>query len=545
MKKILQVSSVVFSFLFSIGCATSSGVDYGDCNEDKLNYYGERKVFKEDKSGTAQIHIVLITCKKGSHTLYKYGATTEDGKLLVPPEYTSAGQINPISDKRAVIVKANKEGYNRPYIYTFETKKFEETGGYNTHATGDKDNVVVVMSSINETPPTSDALLYSPYFEKPRRVKGIGGKNYAQLFQYSAQSYQPIHRYGDVIVANYNTPEGFKASQILNLIGEPLTPLTNPVELITFYVVNTNVKERTYHKQLASLINEKVSNDFSIFKLYLPLDRAGQFIKLPKNVIGLSPTPHYGWFVFIETSTGVEAAYYKTADLSSLDDSILKEPRFKSFGLHKVRGYQWDYLLSQRTDGKWFFFDLATAAPRVWTKTDQIYATKEAAEKDFYAYIDEEYKKSVALKEAEAKKQTQLKIAQRDNLIAQLRKVSGTVQLCNYSYQVTEAGQPFVDEFLTKCKIYSSETLTRLRAAGASANLLRPLEVEWGRKFLEEQHSARSFERNNSIFLEAMKTPVSLGPIANPGQPSQQQQNYQMNRDVNRQIFKRDWDPYK
>lgn len=543
MKYFLCLPTVVLACFGLVACSTTD--DYGDCNEDKLNYYGERKVFKEDGTGTEQIHLVLITCQRGSHRLYKYGATTANGKVLIEPTYKSVGNILPFSDKRALVL-VNENGFQVPKIFHYATKQYESTNAYNVLASGSKDDVAVVLGSIRETPATSDALLFSPFTEQPRRIKGIGGKGYAQLFAYSNPSAQPIHRWGDVIITNYITDDGRKASQILNLTGDPITPLTNQIELLQFYSSDTQLKERTFHRQLVTKISDKVSDDFSTFGLYLPLDNRGQFIKLPKGVIGLSPTPHYGWMVFIDSKGGgLETAYFKTANLSGLDDSILNLPRYKKIVPHRIKGYDWEFVLAQKSDNKWIFLNLATATPKTWPNALADYPTRESVEKDFYAFLDSEYKKLVAQKEVERRRAEQEKMAQKEAMIVTVQKAAANNHLCIYKWQVIQVGQPYVDQYLQQCPIYTSEDITQLSLAGASPEALRQAEIKWGQKIASDQQYARELVNRNNVFLNAMKAPVQLGPIANPGTPSQQQQNYRMERDVNRQIFNKSWDPYK
>lgn len=525
-----------------------------------FNKYGSRTVFREDGKGTENLDITAAWCKKGSSgRVVGYGISREDGTVLLPPSVDHPDDIIVISDKRAVVTFQVEEFKSEKKIVNFATKAKENAEWNEFYSTVSSPEIpgVRVAYAFRQIPNTqyAEVALFVANSQKPRVLKNLGGPGVVPAPGTRIVPSYVFERVGDVFVTHFTAEDGkTPVSQILNLSGDPLTPMIGVVKRVN------NITSGTKAQELVTEIGKlgEIPN-FPKFTLSLPLDQRGQFIKLPQDVVGVSKlhpnvAESYGWIVFFQGKNGVEGGFYR-GTLESLPQNVSSIKRFASIGPVNPNPLVYTFWAKQ-TDNKWRVFDAYDGDFLNWPDKEKGFENYEAVYAAYKAYDDEVKRKDLAdfkarqelKRQAEEKSRADYK-AQLANEIARSR---GTQFFCYKARDISIVGEPFLSEYLSKCTAQSMQDVIYLKNAGVSSQVVNQMQNKVMQKNAAEQarlEADRQAQYNaDAARAQALKAWSTMGPlngVAAPQPLSDQQKRYQMEKDVNKQIFNKAWDPYK
>jgi hypothetical protein len=464
-----------------------------------------------------------VSCRDRTNLLN--GLVDVAGKLLVPANYHTAMAI---SETRALVAREPPRGQLMPtdwYYYEFGKGEVSRarnyySSGYIRSTRGPVEYYIPFAFTLaGELPdtrsPSGKALIfdYYVYFSAsptPRHYARVGGV--ASL----TGSSPPIERVNDLLVVQLPDSDGAPRSRLLNLEGEPISPVIGRVLAVTTY--KPGPAEFPHFDNPANFISRDLVTaafsaehpDLPFNDLYVPLARDGTPRQLPAGALGVMPllarvTPQgqpgwgtenrtYGWaVVFPAPAGGVELSY----GLGSLDSVLAAAPNaprisgMKRFYSRDVGGMQQDIIaIRSRADGLWRphrAMDL-----EVLPETDR-FATR-TPDQAYNLFIDSriarmrqsqfEYEQRKA--DGEARHYAASDVTFKEML------ASGT--MCANPSRALELHVPAIDYVLTHCDVYSGWFIERARAQGASPDALRLNETKL--------NSRRAIETANAVEVE-------------------------------------------
>lgn len=553
---------VILSFVFVISsCATNSSLH--DCpTQGPFNKYSASSltVFREDGKGTENIDITAAWCRKGSSgRVVGYGLSRADGTVLLSPLVDHPSKLLLISDKRAYVLTENENMKFEDHIWNFETKEKKETEWNEFFMSVNSPEIpgVRTLYAFRQVGKTkyAEIALFVANSKEPRVLKNLGGPGLIQHEGVRISAQDVFERVGDIFITRFTAEDGkTPVSQILNLSGDPLTPMIGVVKRVN------NITSGTKAQELISEIGKlgDIPN-FPKFTMSLPLDQKGQFIKLPQDVIGVSklhPTvaESYGWIVFFQGKNGVEGGFYR-GTLDSLSQNLSSIKRFASIGPVNSNPLVYTFWAKQ-LDGKWRVYDAFDGDYLNWPQKETLFGDYDAVYDAYKAFDDEEKRKSLANFKAEQERKRLAEEKSRADYKAQLAKEiassRGTQFFCYKAREISIVGEPFLSEYLSKCTPQSMQDVIHLKNAGVSGSIVGEMQNKVMQKNAAEQarlEADRQAQYNaDAARAQALKAWSSMGPlqgVAAPQQQSEQQKRYQMEKDVNKQIFNKAWDPYK
>lgn len=556
---------ILISVVTLSACTTPSTI-HSCPTSGAFNKHSTQTVFKEDGSGTQNIEITAAWCRKGSSfRVAGFGASLEGGKVLFPPQVEHVNDIFMISDKRAYVYFINEDIRHQGRLWDFESneKKTTDWQSFGSTVASAEFPGVRVVQAFKQVGKTTyyDAALFVATSKEPRVLKNLGGPGVTPADGNQVRFNDLLDRFGDIFVTRFTAPDGKTgASQILNLSGDPISPMIGLVRKVHNLTAQTMIKstEKTYE-----LVSEVASLGsvprFPDFLLSLPLNARGEFMTLPKDVVGVSKlhplkAESYGWLVFFQGKDGIEGGFYR-GTLESLGENVGAIKRFSSIAPVARSSLVFTFYAMQ-PDKKWRMYDAKSGDYLNWPHRDTHFETWEAVTAAYKAYYEEENRKSIAdfkarqlLKQQEEAK---AQAAYKAQVAGQLAAARGTQFFCYKAREVAFVGEPFLSEYVAKCTPTSMQDVSYLRQAGVSAAVTTDFERKVLRKNAADQarlEADRQAQNNADLArAQALKAWSTMGPlngVAAPQQQSDQQKRYQMERDVNKQIFNKAWDPYK
>jgi hypothetical protein len=534
---------------FVAGCGTGGGYS---CSPEQ-RAIAKIVVLKEGGDGTEELSEMDASCKtaNGMATSGRGVRNAAGDTIIKPGEFRSWKMI---SNQRA-IVETFKDNYGTYRIFTAGK-------GVSDPLPWDMILPLELYTSVRNSAPTvyfgikkieqkdssyKDIALFSAFSKEPRILKNLGGPGIigasTMAGQYDSKQvgYRLIRRYGNSLYISFTDENGIAASQILNLGGDVVS---NKMGVIQSFVNHTS---KIPPQVTTKIANFKVPDFPSHFGLVWPVKNDGELMRLPPGAIGVYPLLDnkdalYGWLIFYLGQSGLEFEAHK----GSIETIPVNSAGVRYIGynyLYRPDRNRHAFSAVKNKAGKWILFDDTmakdgssylegqsyTTVPELKAKLENKLAIDKAADKAKWAALFAEQDRKQALE----RRQTAI------NNIGKSRDI------CSVFSDVLVAGIPYVDTYAEKCPIYGDEMAMKLVSAGATSTKLTEKVKTFYKQQFEYEQRVKDAER-----IKASYQPIGTwenGPlnIANPGTPSAQQQRYQMERQLNKQIFNKPWDPYK
>ncbi len=541
-----------FLTLCSCSMISKSSCSWGTTAGDK-----SVEVVKEDGTGTVVFNEIRQTCTNNSsgHKYYNSGYKDGAGNIVIQPQQFSA--VHFISDRRAVVETSFEKGTFG--LYTF-------AGGNTGLVEFDKNMYVRELPSrtiVGATSPrifagvtlsdgklqTYDVTLISSFMHEHKVLKSLGGYNVLGNYNNKRDIiFKFMRRYGDrIVIDSVDAQSGQRQSQFLNLSGDPVTPKIGYVT--EFQYLPSTVGRSQY-------VNRELVTSIGTFKdphlpkehgLQWPISITGELLPLPKGAVGVYPLFRSGgtltgWMVFYQGTQGLEMEV-REGKIASFSKEPGAGKRYTGLVFQGKRDNQGTYL-ARNSDNSWVVFDEnrlsefnvpgSPASLPTMTAMHTAYTT-------YLAKMKAQYDAERKARDDEYRARQQLALKKKQDEAIQTIK-SGNI--CYSAHTAATAGPEYVQKYIATCKINRQDEIDALSGSGVDPSFLAKRSAEISQQAARERYAVQAAEAN---YQNALRAWSSVGPlnIANPGTPSAQQQRYQMEKQINQQIWNKNWDPYK
>lgn len=540
-KKILSLLSALS--IHMIGCATA---------QPPLDL-GSTHVLREDKKSVA-----ILNFKQAGRLLIRDGSA----EVVSPKEnFTSVAMY---SDKRGFVI-SQENGLFRYAHYNSQTKELtklpkEVQVWIEPGLPSQNDQRIVTAVSYdgrqNHRQP-QDIQFYSSYSAAPIVIKDLFPPP-EQEYMLSSQNNSKllINRFNNYLVAHSRENDGkTPRSQVLNLAGQAISPF---IATVRNFPTVADINSRQFQRPSESgafFVGRFEGQRFNGLEMWQPLDDLGTPLKLPGDVVGAIPIQlkgawNAGWILLYATPEGPEGIlhYGSIFDFKGPTSSTprIKDAHF-SFSRYNKNMVN---ILSQTLDGKWHINEyadpkyvewVASAPANINLKALQAYFAvkeKEKAAQDLAA--DKIYaEKNKAVFEAEYKK----KELRRQNF-------AKSPNVCGLFFEALNLGPESINRFLKECELNSDEHILLASKAGADVSLISSAQQKLKKKaeseaYREEQRKQRMYSNSYGGLLEHLRNTsgpalvISPGGTAASGFYGQQQQRYEWQKQLNRQLYGR------
>lgn len=534
---------ILLSIVVNVSCTTTGR----KCNKE-YTVDGRFNVLKEGGEGTEELRTITASCTGSSER----GVINAKGEMLIPPGKYFKWHV--ISNNRAVV---QIYGDKKPNSWRFATIKdgvgeilpwdiIIQMQDYHTERNSPVFTYMALKSWTQTESSYRDVGLITPYSKNIKVLKRLGGpgvfNNNTMGGQYDQAkvAYRLIRRQGNVFYISFTDETKQAASQLITLTGVPVSPKIGLVH--TFFYNNSSMPPQT----LTQVANFKTSDFNNLFGILWPINYSGELTDLPPGAIGVHPLIDYqkklsGWMVFYPGPTGIEFETH-TGTLAAIPQTSSGE-RYIGFS-HIYKDNVDRYFISavKTKEGKWVAFNDMSAQrdPYLNNQTfNDVLSIKVATHRQAQSNMDADRARWAAIHAEEDRKRAKERYAEA------LDTVNKSSNICGHFREVILLGAPYSERYAETCPIYSIETATQLSLAGATSRKIQDRISQIKKQDYEYKEKQKDLERIRSSY--SVNSSWGNGPlnIANPGTPSAQQQQYQMERQINRQIFNKDWDPYK
>ncbi|MDO9338883.1 MAG: hypothetical protein Q7T61_21015 [Caulobacter sp.] len=389
---------------------------------------------------------------RGAGSEFGYGLLSAEGKVLVPAKYP--GGAVPISS-RAAIVQPVRDGPLKLFLFGKGERQglpYEEIYDYQSF----HDNLrLPIAQSAKGADGRRDYFLFRDDSETPVTLKGLTA----------------IGRFGSVLLASL-TIDGQPVSRVLDLRGEPLSPIVGRIETWHTVPANDSYRQINWVKlphDLIATVGAFRHPDLPYGKLYLPLDEAGRPLPLPAGAIGVMPLSEhadptmaeplaFGWAVIYAAPDGFRIA----PGLTGLRAALAAPPTLSGLvrqtaGMTSSNAFIQDvYAARTIADGRWRIVDRMTLKPVALPGNPAGFATTDAA---YGAYLTDKrgFQQSIIRQQVAARAAQDAADARwRDSEWARIR---GQGSVCKEAPRVLALGREALTALLSQCPVIDPRAL--------------------------------------------------------------------------------------
>lgn len=546
MKKINTLSLFYAFSLFFMGCSSFSK---NSCSWGTKDGTKKIEVPKEDGTGTETFSEILQSCtnNSGGHTYYNVGYKDSNGKVIVTPQQFS--KVDFLSNRRALVSLSFEKGLFGLYTFSGDNQGLVELGKMYvrelqslTVVGKNSPRVFAGVTVSDAKAQTYDVTLFTSYMQQHKTLKNLGGKSILRGYSNERDIiFKFMRRYGDHIIIDSTDPQtGQRQSQFLALDGSPVTP---QIGYVSQYFYST--KDRELMTQIGTFKDLNLPTEHG---LLWPISMSGELLSLPTGAVGIFPMFNFGgaqaagWMVLYQGSQGLEMEPH-VGRVSDMPKVLSTTKRYTGLVFQGRRDNQGTYV-ARKMDGTWVIFDETKleeysipGSPASMPTMNGMYQ----AYVNYNAKLSAQYDAERKAREVAYQARQQKYLQEKRNLAIQNLQ-SGDI--CNYLDSAIEAGDSYIQEYVSRCKITHQYQLDKLTRTNVDRKFLENKSSEILQQRARDHYSAQMAEVNYQNALKAWST---VGPlnIANPGAPSAQQQRYQMEKQINQQIWNKNWDPYK
>lgn len=543
-----------------------------------------RTVYREDGKGTVLLNEEFWPGKNGGMV----SVFNVDGKPFITRE-DSFREAIPFSDRRAIVRESGSSSLYFVFDSQSKTKK-QLPHGTNLWVSPDafrnRNLAPVVVMAYPELPAgqkSMDVTLFSALSREPQTIKDLGGPG-VFLFDNinpdtsSARTKSDVFnrsvvRFPQFLALHFTAEDGKRpVSQILSLSGELIGPRMGAVRM---FLSSPDFNRSVHGSQVVEAVSDAgplPGRYFTGQLLRRPLTFWGELAKLPGDAIGVipmreDPRKNPGWIVLYPSPEGAEGVLH-LGTLASINKDILNQERvidFELFVTYEGARIYWN-LASQRRDGQWhlhpgsdpryvrLFSEPVRLRPGVSFQSFAFQTEKDRRDREqqeFRAAFEKYYQANKASMDAKARADN----AKQSAFLAELDRAPS---ICGRLAELYKAGPQYLDRYLRECP--SSDGLAEsMQKYGASPVLVSNVKAQNKQRQdrqafeLAEEKRRRDYARQSrsSGIYEALSQPSGLGDSSGkPGTPESgaygaQQQRYGWQRQLNRQLYNKPYDPFR
>lgn len=519
-------------------------------------------VFRESGKGKAYYIVYQKVGSAETSPKELYEKPPNESFNLVVSSEKKFSQIAPYSDKRAV-VEIFRDGKAQLADYDLGSEKLSPLP---TSKMMYKDGYLFSYNPpVSQTDPF-DLYFHSPFTPRPLILKKIGGGKLYEMANRARLDLTNLRQpdfldscvvvYKNFIVI-YSLGEGGKpVSQVLDLKGSPITPQIG-------YIYRSHYQNE---EQALSEVGPMPGEYFQKEKLYLPLNQNGQLIPLPGDAQGVTFATNkrgyvQAWFVMFPDEKGLMGVLHQES-LTKIPATIANGARLTDFAVPVVNSgkssLEITNLAIRNSKGQWYF----TPSSSSYVHNAGIGSHNLQSRED----VIEHMKKFDAMTEGfrASERAAQQKIIDAKNQIIEAerakkralltRELEALPNICDRFRDALEAGPTMGERFLNQCHVRYESWFAIAAQYGVNESVISDARTKWknrvaaeesARARAEEERKQRQYSRGGGLLEHLQKTTGSSSPATGSSAPSQQQQRYQWERDLNRQLYKKDYDPYK